>query len=74
MALDETLDLKGQGTEATKAQPVLDKLQALMVERQEIWQKLTDEERKKWLDSNKDPVLTQEYNHLIFLKEFFGDL
>lgn len=68
------ITLTGQKIEQLKIQPLLDKAELLLTQREPVWNKLDDEEKKKWLQSNKDPILTIEYNHLLFLKEFFGEL
>ena len=67
------INLTGQQTETDKIQPYIDKLELLLTQREPVWNKLTDKEKKKWLQSNKDPILTMAYEHYLFLKEFFRE-
>ena len=71
---DKELKLKDQQKEADKIQPYIDDAEALMVLRKDMWDSLSTENRKKWLDSGGDPILSMEYNHYNFLKGYFGDL
>jgi len=67
------LNLTGQKVEADKIRPLIEKFELLLTQRQSVWAKDRDD-RKKWIDSNNDPILTLAFNHYKFLKEFFGEL
>jgi len=67
-----TLNLTGQELELTTIRPKLATFKQMMVERRVIWDKLTYEQRKLWVKSEKDDAMTLAYQIYEFLSDFFG--
>lgn len=68
------LNLSGQGLERDDIAPKLQKLKNWMDQRKPIWDKLTPEQRKAWVDSDKDPVMSLAWDIFKYLRDnFFGE-
>ena len=67
------LTLSNQATEKALIESKTNDLRSLMESRKEVWQRLPEESKKKWLDSGKDPVLMLAYDTWKYLDEnYFG--
>ncbi len=68
------LNLTDQLTEKNGIQPKINKLNQLMNQRKPIWEKASKEQRKKWINSNKDPVMSLAWTIFKYLyNNFFGN-
>ena len=68
------LDLTGQQLEYNDIAPKLQKLKNLMLDRKPIWDKISVAKRKKWVTSDKDPIMSLAYQIHEWLDErFFGE-
>lgn len=65
------LNLTGQATAATDMKTKSTQLSGLLEQRKPYWMKMSVEQKKKWLSSNKDPVLKLAWDDYVYLKEFF---
>ncbi len=69
-----TLNLTGQNAERTTIAPKLLRLKQLLDERKVIWSKIPVEKKKKWIKSEKDPVMNLAWDIYKYLdKNFFGE-
>ena len=65
------LDLTNQLAEKTDIGPKLIKLTALMDQRKPIWDKLPLEKKKKWVLSDKDPIMGIAWDVYKYLRNNF---
>ncbi len=69
------LNLTDQLTEKNGIQPKINKLNQLMQQRKPFWEKASLEQRKKWVKSGKDPVMSLAWVIYKYLKSnFFGGI
>jgi len=52
------INLTGQQTEYSTIAPKLLRIKQLMDQRKVIWDRLSDEKKKLWITSNKDPIMS----------------
>jgi len=70
-----TLNLTGQNLERADIAPKLLKLKNLMDQRLPIWQKIPREKKKKWVQSDKDPIMGIAWDVYKYLNNnFFGEV
>lgn len=69
-----TLDLTGQNTLADAIRPRLVQIRNAMLLRQEVWNRLPPAKRKKWVLSDKDPIMALAWDTYKFLKNNFFEL
>jgi len=68
------LNLTGQEVYAQDIQPKVNQLKTLMNERKVLWDRLSNEKKKVWITSGKDPIMTLAWNAYSWLRDnFFGD-
>jgi hypothetical protein len=68
------LDLTGQQAETGGIQPKINKLNQLMNQRKSFWIKANKKQRMKWINSNKDPIMSLAWTIFKYLyNNFFGD-
>lgn len=65
------LNLSGQSTLAAAIQTRVAQLKTAMDDRLPVWQKLSDEKKKKWVTSGKDPIMTLAWNIYKYLRDNF---
>ena len=68
------LTLNGQATKAADIGPKLAKLKQALDARKAIWTKLPIEKKKKWVASEKDPVMTLAFTIGQYLQKNFPEL
>lgn len=68
------LNLTGQAAEASTINPKLLRIKQLMDDRKELWDKLPIAKKKKWITSNKDPIMTAMYQVGQYIKTNFPEL
>lgn len=68
-----TLNLTDQATATSAIQTRVNQLKSLMDARKPIWIKLSDEKKKQWISSGKDPIMTLAWQTYRYLRDnFFG--
>ena len=68
-----TLNLSGQNLERADIAPKLLRLKNLMEQRKPLWQKASYDKRKKWVQSDKDPIMGIAWDVYKYLRDnFFG--
>ena len=68
------LNLTGQQVDATKIQSRLLLLKGHMDSRKAVWDRLNDAKKKKWVLSDKDPIMALAWNIYKYLHDnFFGE-
>jgi len=65
------LNLTGQSTSAGQIQTRINQLKTAMDLRLAVWNKLSDEKKKKWVTSGKDPIMTLAWNVYKYLRDNF---
>lgn len=53
------INITGQSTAANQFKTALTKFITQLDKRREVWDRLTPEQRKRWMDSGKDQVLAK---------------
>jgi len=66
-----TLDLTGQSTLAGQVQTRITQLRNAMELRKEIWNRLSDEKKRAWVTSGKDPIMTVAWQTYRYLRDNF---
>ena len=67
------LDLSNQETTKNNIAPKLLQLKQQMDARKDIWNKLPIEKKKKWITSEKDPVMNIAWDVYKYLRNNFFD-
>ena len=68
------LNLTDQLAEKDAIQPKVNKLSQLMNQRKPFWDKASLEQRKKWVTSDKDPIMSLAWLIYKYLNDnFFGE-
>ena len=63
-----------QDTEHSEVAPKIPQLKNRMNDRKEIWDKLSHEQKKQWIQSEKDPVMDLAWTMFKYLRNnFFED-
>ena len=65
------LNLTDQLAEKDAIQPKVNKLSQLMNQRKPFWDKASLEQRKKWINSGKDPIMSLAWTIYKYLKNNF---
>ena len=65
------LNLTDQTTAASAIQTRVNQLKSLMDARKPIWNKLSDEKKKQWITSGKDPIMTLAWSVYRYLRDNF---
>lgn len=65
------LNLSGQQAERDQIAPKIQQLKDRLNERKVIWDKLSDEKKKLWIQSGKDPVMTLAWQAYRYLRDNF---
>lgn len=66
-----TLNLSNQTTIKNLIAPKVQDLKTEMEKRKAIWNKLPVEKKKKWITSDKDPIMTLAWNAYVYLRDGF---
>ena len=66
-----TINLSGQELEKQDIRPKLLKLKQLMDQRKVVWSRIDDDKKKKWVRSDKDPVMSLAWDIYKYLKNNF---
>lgn len=67
------LNLSNQKAVRDTIAPYLQTMKDKLNERKPIWDKLSDEKKKTWIQSDKDPIMTLAWQIYLFLRDnFFG--
>lgn len=67
------LNLSDQTTLTSAVQTRIVQMRNAMDLRLPVWQKLSDEKKKKWVKSDKDPLMTLAWNTYRYLRDNFFD-
>ena len=68
------LNLSGQQVEYNTIAPKVQTLKNWMDQRKPIWAKISKEKRKKWVTSDKDPIMSLAWSIYKYLdNNFFGE-
>jgi len=54
--------------------PYFNNFKIQLDKRLDIWQRISDEKKKKWITSDKDPVMSLAWAIYKYLDGFFGDV
>lgn len=65
------LNLIDQNKKATTINTHIQQLKTQMDARKEVWDKLSPERKKKWILSNKDPIMTLAWQIFKYLRNNF---
>ncbi len=65
------LNLSNQQAERDQITPFIQQLKNRLNDRKVIWDKLPDDKKKKWITSDKDPVMTLAWQAYRFLRDNF---
>ncbi len=65
------LNLNGQQSHRNNIAPHIQTLKDRLNERKVIWDKLSDEKKKLWITSGKDPIITLAWQSYKFLRDNF---
>lgn len=68
------LNLTNQGIVCNEIFPKLQDMESLMDERKVMWEKLSIEQKKSWLLSRKDPIMSIAWGNYKYLDGFFEDI
>ena len=68
------LNLSGQDIEKEAIVPKIDKLKSLIEQRREVWNKLSNTKKEKWIKSELDPIMTVAWPLHQYLKKYFFEL
>lgn len=67
------LNLTGQSTISEKVQTRIVQLRTEMDKRRDVWIRMSDEKRRAWVTSGKDPLMTLSWQIYRYLRDnFFG--
>jgi hypothetical protein len=66
------LNILGQAAAATTAAPRLAAFRGELDKRLVIWNRLTDDQKRMWIRSGKDPLMTLAWQTYKYLSQFFG--
>lgn len=68
------LNLNNQQQERDQIAPKIQQLKDRLNDRKAVWDKLSDEKKKLWIQSGKDPVMTLAWQVYRYLRDnFFGE-
>jgi len=65
------LNLTGQATLSGQIQTRITQMQTSMNQRKAIWDRLSDDKKRAWIKSGKDPLMTLAWNIFKYLKNNF---
>ena len=65
------LNLTGQGTLASQVQTRINSMKQSMDLRKPIWDRLTDEKKRAWVRSGKDPLMSLAWDTYRYLRDNF---
>lgn len=69
------LNLSGQTDLKNQINPKLVMLKSILEQRKPIWDKVSVEKKKKWIQSGKDPIMTIAWQIYRYLRDnFFGEV
>jgi hypothetical protein len=67
------LNLTNQQSEYDKIAPRIATLRSWMDQRKPIWGRLTYDQKRLWITSGKDPIMTLAWNTYRYLRDNFFD-
>lgn len=65
------LNLTGQNQKANAIRPYLVELKTQMDKRKLLWDKISDDKKKRWVKSEKDPIMNLAWQTFTYLKSNF---
>lgn len=67
------LNLSNQATVAGQVQTRVNQLKTEMDKRKEIWSRLSNDKKRQWIKSGKDPIMTLAWQIYRYLRDNFFD-